>query len=596
MSSPIATVLQDYEAFARRLRIKFQFIDTNDTPSVSGNEMQLLLRTANPNFKPRNSSKVIETYISNCRIKLVRQLSEQAANSKTYYDRQSLFESVIYSLTKIDTIVITQADKNMGPVIVDREWYEAEALRQLLDTTTYTRLPYSPQVSVLKNSLLDILKKYNKQSTKFASFLLQPFSIYADDDAIPCAYFYMLIKLHKPEPTPIAGRPIVASIRSLTYNVSKFLDKILQPLMKKFNSYLKNSFDIIEILEMQSFPQDTVILTGDVQSLYPSIDITDGLDSIRRALELFTPLDGTYIGYISELLEWVLTNNYIVFGDTYWLQIKGTAMGTPVAVTFANIYLSMLEYDLAHTPETEPFTFSAIVSYKRYIDDIFALFTSQEQAQLYCKLFNSLRPHNIKVDFLISTSSGDILDITLLKGIRFAETGHFDTTLFQKACNKYLYIPPFSFHPRSTFRAFINSELQRFRLHCTNDLDFSIIQNKFYNQLVDRGYSTPFLDSIFPYKGTRQEIFIKRKDNKDNKRDGALNKATPLVFVTDFTPTQRTLDFNSAFELNDSLALDPIAFMIFANRRPITAFKSSANLKERLTNSRYPFSVQNKIN
>ena len=231
MSSPIATVLQDYEAFARRLRIKFQFIDTNDTPSVSGNEKQLLLRTANPNFKPGNSS--------NCRIKLVRQLSEQATNSKTYYDRQSLFESVIYSLTKIDTIVITQADKNMGPVIVDRELYEAEALRQLLDTTTYTRLPYSSQVSVLKNSLLDILKKYNNQSTKFVSFLLQPFSIYADDDAIPCAYFYMLIKLHKPEPTPIAGGPIVASIRSLTYNVSKFLDKILQPLMKKFNSYLK---------------------------------------------------------------------------------------------------------------------------------------------------------------------------------------------------------------------------------------------------------------------------------------------------------------------------------------------------------------------
>ena len=92
------------------------------------------------------------------------------------------------------------------------------------------------------------------------------------------------------------------------------------------------------------------------------------------------------------------------------------------------------------------------------------------------------------------------------------------------------------------------------------------------------------------------EIFIKRRDNKNKKRDRALNKATPLVFVTDFTPTQRTLDFNSAFELNDSLALDPIAFMIFANRRPITSFKSSANLKERLTSSRYPFSVQNKIN
>ena len=69
----------------------------------------------------------------------------------------------------------------------------------------------------------------------------------------------------------------------------------------------------------------------------------------------------TLVRYIYvELLEWVLTNNFIVFGDTYWLQIKGTAMGTPVAVTFANIYLGMLEYALAHNPETEPFTLSSI--------------------------------------------------------------------------------------------------------------------------------------------------------------------------------------------------------------------------------------------
>ena len=91
------------------------------------------------------------------------------------------------------------------------------------------------------------------------------------------------------------------------------------------------------ILETHSFPQDTVILTGDVNSLYPSIDIADGILAIQNALRIFTSIPSNSIDFISELLKWVLINNFIAFGDTYWLQIKGTAMGTPVAVTFANI-------------------------------------------------------------------------------------------------------------------------------------------------------------------------------------------------------------------------------------------------------------------
>ena len=513
VKSLIPSVIDDFNKFARRLRLRYQFIDQSNSTVTN---IQLLLRSKNSSYQPPSASKLIENYISTCREKLHLQLSALSRTSQpSYYDRQSLFESTIYSLTSLDTIMITQADKNMGPVLVDRQWYEMEALRQLSDITTYKRLLILPKVRFLKNSLIEILIKYNKlDDLQLSNFLLRPFDKYTDNDVIPCAYFYMLVKLHKPEPTPISGRPIAACVRSLTYNVSKYLDIYLQPLMKRFSSYLKNPFDIIEILETQSFPQDTVILTGDVNSLYPSIDIADGIVAIQNALRIFTSVPSNSIDFISELLKWVLINNFIAFGDTYWLQIKGTAMGTPVAVTFANIYLSMLEYEFAVKVRSQVITtmdLSAVIIYKRYIDDIFALFKSTEQAKRYSQLFNLLRPGNIKIDFSISNTSGVILDIELFKGSRFSESGFFDITLFQKKCNKYLYIPPFSFHPLPVFKGFINSELQRFRLHCTNDLDFATKQNEFYDHLVKRGYSTSFLDNIFPCISTRLEILEKRR-------------------------------------------------------------------------------------
>jgi hypothetical protein len=114
-----------------------------------------------------------------------------------------------------------------------------------------------------------------------------------------------------------------------------------------------------------------------------------------------------------DLLEWVLRHNYIEFGDTKWLQIKGTAMGTPVAVTFANIYLGMLELELSAKGGT--LLRQNTLYHKRFIDDIFCLFSNTINATVFCNIFNGLRPNNIKADFIISDTTGIILDITIAK-------------------------------------------------------------------------------------------------------------------------------------------------------------------------------------
>jgi hypothetical protein len=97
----------------------------------------------------------------------------------------------------------------------------------------------------------------------------------------------------------------------------------------------------------------------------------------------------------------VLTNNYFIFGDTIWHQKKGTAMGTPLAVVFANIYLVVLEYDCFEKCKTDS-EYKAALLYKRFVDDKIAIFPDRKSAEIFITNFNKMRPDFIRDTFEIS--------------------------------------------------------------------------------------------------------------------------------------------------------------------------------------------------
>ena len=139
---------------------------------------------------------------------------------------------------------------------------------------------------------------------------------------------------------------------SLVMVVLQFLhlNTLTTPIMKANPGYIRNSQDLVVLLESKTLPSSCTFVAADVENMYPSIDIQDGLKLLRRAINRFNektsqPINN--IEFLLELTEWVLTNNYFEFGtNTFWLQIKGTAMGTPVAITFACIYMSELEFEM----------------------------------------------------------------------------------------------------------------------------------------------------------------------------------------------------------------------------------------------------------
>ena len=105
-----------------------------------------------------------------------------------------------------------------------------------------------------------------------------------------------------------------------------------------------------------------------------------------------------------DLLYWVLLNNFCTFNNKTYLQIKGTAMGTPVATSYANIFLFGIECDVIE--KHKPYY------YKRHIDDIFAIYPSKMQAKCFIHTFNNVVP-SIELEAITIGRQGIMLDLEI---------------------------------------------------------------------------------------------------------------------------------------------------------------------------------------
>ena len=124
-------------------------------------------------------------------------------------------------------------------------------------------------------------------------------------------------------------------------------------------------------------------------------------------------------------------------------------MGTKMAPAYANLFMGKLEEKL------KDFGKPYIVLWKRFIDDIFVIWTgSKSEFITYMKKINQI--HNtIKFTYELSETELTFLDITLYKGDRFNKNQFIDVRTHIKSTNKQLYVHATSYHPPTTINAII---------------------------------------------------------------------------------------------------------------------------------------------
>lgn len=310
------------------------------------------------------------------------------------------------------------------------------------------------------------------------------------------------------------------------------------------------------------------MVTIDVSSLYTSIPHQDGLDSIRSTLEnqshLVIPPD-----VITELAEMTLTMNTFRFQDHHYHQIQGTAMGTKMAPTYANIFMGKLETDMLQTTDLKPSL------WLRFIDDIFAIYrASEDEVTQHIHQLNQFHP-TIKFTSEINRSSIDFLDVTVFR----KPDNTNGTKLFIKPTNTGQYLNAGSFHPKHQIESIAYSQALRMKLICSEPEDFHSSSQVLLKNLTLCGHQHKYSKLAIAKAG-----LIPRADLLKPKTSATSNKIIP--FVLTYTPHNRRIP--PILKSATSFLRPSPANRKFLEYRMMVAYRRSLNLKDMLVHSEHP--------
>ena len=144
----------------------------------------------------------------------------------------------------------------------------------------------------------------------------------------------------KDERVILEGRPITSGPCYYTRGLSLIIHEILLPCLDLIDHIVKDTFDFKDRV-LKSCTDDTLVSTWDIKSLYSNIRHDLFLKSVEYWITKYQnqlPLMARFSSeFIIEGLKLILENNYVKINNIHFLQIKGVAMGTPVAVVGSNL-------------------------------------------------------------------------------------------------------------------------------------------------------------------------------------------------------------------------------------------------------------------
>ena len=371
------------------------------------------------------------------------------------------------SLSKNDSLVIQKSDKGNSIAIIDKDDYLQKMRNILSDSSKFS------EFFVTNEKHLNFLVNIEKQITDLLK-QLNDSQIISDTEYKKLkprgSRFGILYGLCKIDKSLIDNcppfRPILSAIKTPSYNIAKYLVPILEPITtNKFT--IKNSFEFAkEVIEQDS---GLYMASLDVESLFTNIPLEetiniscDSLFSNEAKINNFNRND------FEKLFRMALQNNFFNFDGKIYEKTDGVAMGSPLGPILANALLCFHEQIwLNDCPED-----FKLVYYRRYVDDIFALFRSPDHLEKLTNYLNS-KHKNIKFTYeKESNNSLPFLDVLISR----SENG-FKTSVYHKPTFSGVY---------SNFNGFIYDEYKTGLVFTMLFRTFSIVSDfsRFHTEII----------------------------------------------------------------------------------------------------------------
>ena len=429
-----------------------------------------------------------------------------------------------------DIYIIVAGDKNLGPCILERKIYIYRAIKEHLGNQTNYQLLSEAEA---RARLSGLSYRFDSWVTKYRP--RTPFELPVDWTTISeaettflmrakrkngnkFARFRCTAKVHK---FPWKTRPIVCCSGTWLNDWSKWLDFWLQKIKHLVPTYVKDSQQVLDEVRRLHIPPGAKLFTCDANAMYNNIDTDHAIEVItwwlndlneQNKLPHDFPLEA-----ILEAMEIIMKNNIFEFGDCYFLQLLGTAMGTSAAVMWATIYYA---YHEVHT--LIPNHGHNLFYFKRFIDDMFGIWTGNATTDwsAFCDDVNNFGVLTWDIKDQKLSSSVDFLDLTLS-----IKHNKIVSRTFQKKMNLYLYIPPMSAHPSGCIKGTIFGLIRRYHAQNTYRHDFILFVSLLYRRLIARGWEREAMKKLI-LEACR---YVQRKANTNT----AVTQQTPEALRDD---------------------------------------------------------------
>ena len=419
--------------------------------------------------------------------------------------------AALKSLKSNKNIVICKADKGNCIVVLDKEAYLRKA-EEILRGQQFEALKdakfHQEREAELNKYVLELLrqgvidKKLYYQLRSTCSSL---------------SVFYGLPKVHK-NGYPI--RPIISTIGSYQYQLSKYLARAIRSARPQADSYIKDSFEFVKKMKEVILDKEKtyIMCSFDVESLYTNVPVEE---AIEIALDfMYKPVKLINVPFnreqLKRLLELSVRDAPFRFLDKVYKQVDGVAMGNPLAPIIADLWMQKMEQKLNKFSANRP------IIWMRYVDDVFCLFAIPKTKILdfHSRINKWHKNLHFTVEFENDNSIA-FLDVLVTRGI-----DQLTTSLYRKATHTGLYMLWDSCQNRRYKLGLIRTLVMRIYRICSTEKGIKNEIGLLKQTLEKNGYPPHIVK-----RGVLEaEILLKKESQKDAVKTTKDNKQ--VIFFT----------------------------------------------------------------